>query len=774
MKSITRMKVWLGVIMTLCMVVANGQTSKKNYTKQVEFEVLPVFGVNTEYNEFSPVLYQDYFVFTSDREYDYKTLGEGNWKKAIHLNVFKAKFENIFSDSVVLEKITLFDNAIVLDDHVGPITFNKNQDQAIVTIVTHKNAKPFSKSVATPQLYKIEKINGKWKNLELLPFNTPTYSLSHPAWSPDGKYLYFALNKEPQSNKSDIYRVEKKGESWGTVEKVKELNTKGNDMFPYLMDNKIYFASERKEGYGGLDLYVSEMEDGKWSTPKNLGKTINTEADEFAMVFNVNKTSGYFCSNRSYGKGKDDIFKFNRIEKTLVEDKGLGGVLTYRYLKSKPVDGLEIGMYDDDGNLLQTAKVNADGTFIFEKLPTDGKFTLKMMQPGEEVEVMLDGNEKIVLLSDKQGNFIYRKLSAGKVGTLALMDEEDIDLVNGQGELSGQFVFKKLKSGDIEGMDVFLVDEDGNIVMTTKTDEYGNFIFKKVPTGSNYTLKTNSGEDFDILVFNKKEQLLARLAKDKDGNFVFRKLKLQSNSDNLLETNEEDLIFIEKRVALTGQFVYPKVKKNVGVLGVEVHDEQELLKTTETTEEGDFMAVGLAVSDQYKFRITDESKLKEEPKLNITNRYHQTVAVLNRNPVGFYVFDKSEDFNLGDSVVNIEVIQIEQTDIHNTEIIYYENDEYILTEDDKVILDKKIKELKADPELLIRIESYASSKGTVEHNKILTQKRKAKVLQYLTANGIHQSRIKAFSYGKERSQEEQDEEQQRLSRKTELTIFKLK
>jgi len=206
-------------------------------------------------------------------------------------------------------------------------------------------------------------------------------------------------------------------------------------------------------------------------------------------------------------------------------------------------------------------------------------------------------------------------------------------------------------------------------------------------------------------------------------------------------------------------------------LAIEVHDDIKLLKSTTSTKEGDFMAVGLKISDQYKFKIKDESKLKEEPILNITNRFHQTVAVLNRDNIGFYVFDKSEDFNLGDSVVNIEVIQIEQTEIQNTEIIYYENNEYLLTSKDKNLLDKKIKELLENEALMVRIESYASSKGSREYNKLLTMNRKAKVLQYLTSNGIHQSRIKAFSYGKEKSKEQQSKEQQRLSRKTVLTTF---
>ncbi len=764
------------IILLLTLFFSNLITAQdKVIIKQTDFEIFSIYGINTAYNEFSPVLYKDNFVFVSDREYDLKTLGEGNWKKTLHVNVFNAKFEDIFNDSIVLEKINLFDNNLVKDDHVGPITFNKAGDEAIVTIVTHKESKIFGKAIATPQLYRVKKENKSWKNLELLPFNTAKQSFAQPTWSPDGNRLYFALNKNPGSNESDLYFVDRKEGNWSNPTKVKNINSKGNDMFPYLIDNKIYFASDRDGGFGGLDLYVSEFKNNEWSEPKNLGKTINTEADEFAMVFNVNKTSGYFCSNRSYGKGKDDIFAFELIEKTIVKDLALNGKLTFRHLKNKSTEGLTIGMYNEEGILIDKAKVNADGSFTFRKIPQNQKYSLKMIDQGDEmILTLLDAKEDLILISDKKGNFIYRKLSSSNIGSLALIDQEDINLLNKNGDLSGQFIFKKLSNKDSEGMNIYLVDEEGNIIMRTKTDKYGNFIFKKVSSESNYTLKTDSEEDFDLLIFNKKDQLLARLTKDAEGNFIFRKLKNKGTGINALQTEEDELIFLEKRATLMGQFVYKKIKKNVGVLDVQVHDNDKLLKTVKSTKEGDFMAVGLGINDQYKFKITDESTLKEEPILNITNRFHQTVAVLNRDNVGFYVFNKSEDFNLGDSVVNIEVIQIEQTDIQNTEVIFYDNNEFKLSKENKALLDKKIKELKAHEELLIRIESYASSKGTVEYNNLLTMKRKAKVLQYFTANGIHQSRIKAFSYGEERTQEEQNEEQQRLSRKTELTTFKLK
>ncbi|MFB0925721.1 MAG: PKD domain-containing protein, partial [Vicingaceae bacterium] len=87
------------------------------------------------------------------------------------------------------------------------------------------------------------------------------------------------------------------------------INTKYNEMFPFLSSNKImYFSSDKPYGKGGLDVYESSGEFESWSTPIALDSSINSSYDDFSLIFNSKNTEGYFSSNRN---GSDDIFKIN-------------------------------------------------------------------------------------------------------------------------------------------------------------------------------------------------------------------------------------------------------------------------------------------------------------------------------------------------------------------------------------------------------------------------------------------------------------------------------
>ena len=115
----------------------------------------------------------------------------------------------------------------------------------------------------------------------------------------------------------------------GTIGKAKNLgtkvNTKKNDMYPSLTDdNTLVFASEGREGYGGLDLYMTQVGQKKVGWATNLGSPINSSKDEFSMYILAEKGIGYVLSNR--GKNKDTIqqvaFSYeNKGEKKAIEER---------------------------------------------------------------------------------------------------------------------------------------------------------------------------------------------------------------------------------------------------------------------------------------------------------------------------------------------------------------------------------------------------------------------------------------------------------------------
>jgi len=144
-------------------------------------------------------------------------------------------------------------------------------------------------------------------------------SVGHPSVSPDGKYLYFVSDINSYGGK-DIYRARLVGmNDFGGVENLgPQINTKGDEMFPYVRDSvTIYFASNGHPGLGGLDLFKATMDSlGVWHV-ENLGAPINSMGDDFGITFEGRKERGFFSSNRNDARGYDHIYSFERPTVTI-------------------------------------------------------------------------------------------------------------------------------------------------------------------------------------------------------------------------------------------------------------------------------------------------------------------------------------------------------------------------------------------------------------------------------------------------------------------------
>lgn len=168
-------------------------------------------------------------------------------------------------------------------------------------------------------LYYSKKINGKWtkpKNIGT-PINSKNWE-SQPTIAPNSDAIYFVRGGARGQGNKNIFvsRLQADG-AWGTPENVSELNTPYNESSPSLHpDGKtLYFSSDGHPGMGGLDLFVTRMqEDGTWGLPENLGYPINTKKEEEALAVNRKGNLAYLASDRLGGYGSMDLYSFELPE----------------------------------------------------------------------------------------------------------------------------------------------------------------------------------------------------------------------------------------------------------------------------------------------------------------------------------------------------------------------------------------------------------------------------------------------------------------------------
>jgi outer membrane protein OmpA-like peptidoglycan-associated protein/tetratricopeptide (TPR) repeat protein len=192
--------------------------------------------------------------------------------------------------------------------------------------------------------------NPSFNNVESLPFNSDEYSVAHPSLSPEGDYLYFASDMPGGFGGMDLYVSEQEDGRWGPpINLGPDVNTEGMEVFPYFAkDNKLYFSSDGHVGLGGLDIYNIEKKDGfnEWGDVINIGAPLNSRDDDFGYIINKENNHGYFTSDREGGFGDDDIYSFCKNATELE-------IYVYDEVTNEPIEGAEV-VSDCKGNTVYT------------------------------------------------------------------------------------------------------------------------------------------------------------------------------------------------------------------------------------------------------------------------------------------------------------------------------------------------------------------------------------------------------------------------------------
>jgi outer membrane protein OmpA-like peptidoglycan-associated protein len=276
---------------------------------------------NSEKSDFAPTYYKNGLIFASARKQIGIIRVLYNWTYSSYLDLYFAEPES--SDAHLIEK------GINTIYHEGPVTFYPGENSIIFTRSNFYHLH-FRKDNAGVNKLKLFQANFDtackcWKNTIPLPFNNDQYSVGHPALSPDGKTLYFASDMPNGFGGTDIYVSHLSTDStgkkvWGKAENLgEEINTPGNEMFPYIdPDGNLWFTSNGLPGLGGLDIFEAKKAGTEFAKPVNPGYPINTRFDDFSYITRNNGKDGFMSSDRYNQIGNDDIFRVRRISQNIV------------------------------------------------------------------------------------------------------------------------------------------------------------------------------------------------------------------------------------------------------------------------------------------------------------------------------------------------------------------------------------------------------------------------------------------------------------------------
>ena len=251
---------------------------------------------------------------------------------------------------------------------------------------------------SSTMIYYTRRSDASWSKGQKLHISNDTISVfAHPAISPDGHYLYFISNTVGGQGGTDIWRASIDGEKVTYFENLGDkVNSPNDEMFPtFSPDGILYFSSNRKGGFGGLDIYSAREDQwGTWHV-QHIASPINSTADDFGMTFKrktKESQEGWFSSNRNNAKGYDNIYSFV-LPSIKVRISGF--------------------VYDTDGNALPQAIVRIVGR--------NGMNFKTLTKPDGSYVVNIDRSTEYVMMSGKTG-FLNRKAQFTSDG-----DEEDAD-----------------------------------------------------------------------------------------------------------------------------------------------------------------------------------------------------------------------------------------------------------------------------------------------------------------------------------------------------------
>lgn len=545
----------------------------------------------------------------------------------------------------------------------------------------------------------LDETGKKWKEPVKVekPLNSKYYEASI-CESSDGNTLFFTSDRPGGFGGRDIYKVMRDGNGWSDPENLGAMiNTAFDEDAPFFHpDGKtLYFSSNGSKSMGGFDIFVTELENGQWLEPLNMGPPVNTPDDDIYFVLSENGLTGYYSSGKEGGFGEKDIysikFPYFRYPKRAYAIEVVGIVQDIESLDTLPA---MVRLVDNtDNSVLDSVWTTPEmRQYMFEVEP-ERAYTLEVIADGYERNAetfttpILDGDD----VSMRQDVLVKRPKATKTEEYLPEIQHVYFDF--------DKHDLRAVSKNELDMIaEMLRKNKDIKVKVLGHTDYYGTF---------DYNLALSE---------NRADAVLAYL--QGAGIQAVRMDKGWLSENKPIETNENDdgrqyNRRVEFRFTRNDQPLFSSVKLRKGSEGPYVDHAPPKGQPGYDNPEGQVFAA---------------NNTKETNGSTEVSGHH---------------FDlKTNDLSSEELAINIEN-ELNGVNLHH---IYFDFDQFGLRQESQKELDRIADLLQTKGDFELEIRGHTDSFGADEYNQLLSENRANSAYAYLIGRGVPQNRLRITGY----------------------------
>jgi outer membrane protein OmpA-like peptidoglycan-associated protein len=655
---------------------------KQKFYKDAPYYRVAKISINSDKSDFSPTFYKNGIVFVSSRNRTSLIKRTHSWTNNGFTRLYYTEKDSTNGKSHYSKPFGIA-KRVKSKYNDGPASFSKKQDIMYFTRnnVEGRKVRTSSDGIVKLKIFQSESIQqeSNFENARFFPYNSDEYNCAHSVVSADGSKLYFSSDMPGGLGGMDIYISNLEGGVWGKpINLGANVNTTGNELFPFVAeDGTIYFASNGREGLGGLDIYSTHFTDGKFSIPENIGSPINSNADDFGFVINKESAQGYFSSSRENLNMNDDIYEFESSKPKKISIL----INVADAVDKKNIETSILSIVDS------VTKINSSYT------SENGSFNVEL-EPQKEyiIEGMADNyynNSKTITLD---GGQLESTVYLEKILRLNII------------------VFNNPKERKpIKKAIVNLKGVKGESYSAT-TDDYGKISNVPLIKDNNYelTARANINNSAPVLF----STLNASPSKIFDQTIFIENLGAICAYGSITDLFTNNAALEGANIAIKNQATGENIYESV------------------TGADGKYKNCALQAGKKYTVTVSKEGYFTKSEELS-------TMGVKPGNVT-------KQDLDFEKSLALDKIIIGKAVKIDN---IYFDVAKWNIRKDAAVELDKVVKLMAENPEIIIELGSHTDCRGSSVSNAELSEKRAKSSVDYIISKGVALNRITGKGYG---------------------------